>query len=108
MQARRRIISGAGRRALAALLACALGLALATPARAATTHKRHGHGNSAVVLSGDTASHSLRSLDAHGTVPVAPPTSRLRAGASTSQSSRTASSYPAGTSPARGPPAQPA
>jgi hypothetical protein len=108
MQASRRTMSRAVRRALAALLVCALGLALATPARAATTHKRHGHGTSAVVLAGDSGQSSLRSLDTHGVAPVASRPGGLRAGASTPDSSRTASSYPADTSPARGPPEQPA
>lgn len=104
MQARRRFVTSAGRRVLAALLVCTLGLAVAAPARAAALHKRAGHGSSVAVLTADTAQHSLRNADTHGTVPVAPQPAALRAGAASVGSALTADSYLAVTSPARGPP----
>jgi hypothetical protein len=107
MRASRRVEHDARLRWFAAVLACVLGLAVTTAARAGHPHKHVARGSVVVTAAAvDTPSGAAKS-DVGADRPADARTAPVAVGpAATADSSRLASSVTAGSPPVRGPPAE--
>jgi hypothetical protein len=93
-------------RALAALLACALGITVVTAAARASHRDRAGHQLSVVAKTADVSQVAPRTPDLHGVLADAAIAHPSGPGVGPSETAPTANSRTAVTCSARGPPAQ--
>jgi hypothetical protein len=107
MQAQRRIGSDTRLRAVAAILACILGLTVATAARSVHTHKQATRAAAVLSVSVSDTFHGAARGDHHGSLAPTPAPLKTELGhVTTSDSSRSVSSRTARAPQVRGPPAQ--